>query len=119
MARAMLIQSAWTILRLRDTSDPLKRWAEGVAKARNKRIAVVALARKLAGVLWAMWRDGTVYDPKTEAQAAAHGVRVAARQHERRADALERAARKLRREPKMLAPAKSPKRRKTSQEIAM
>jgi hypothetical protein len=23
----------------------------------------VALARKLAGVLWAMWRDGTVYDP--------------------------------------------------------
>ena len=59
MARAMLIQSAWTILRLRDTSDPLKRWAEGVAKARNKRIAVVALARKLAGVLWAMWRDGT------------------------------------------------------------
>jgi len=118
MARAMLIQSAWTSCACA-TPATAQAMGRGRSQGRNKRIAVVALARKLAGVLWAMWRDGTVYDPKTEAQAAAHGVRVAARQHERRADALERAARKLRREPKMLAPAKSPKRRKTSQEIAM
>jgi hypothetical protein len=26
------------------------------------RIAIVALARKLAGILFAIWRDGTVYD---------------------------------------------------------
>lgn len=58
----MLVRAAWTILRLRDRDDPLKRWAEQLVKTRGKRITVVALARKLAGVLWAMWRDGTVYD---------------------------------------------------------
>ncbi len=62
MARVMLVQAAWTILRSRDRDDPLKRWAEHLANTRGKRIAVVALARKLAGVPWAMWRDGTVYD---------------------------------------------------------
>jgi hypothetical protein len=29
---------------------------------RGKRIAAVALARRLAGVLYAMWRDGVPYD---------------------------------------------------------
>ena len=30
---------------------------------RGKKVAAVALARKLAGILFAIWRDGTVYDP--------------------------------------------------------
>ena len=95
MARAMLIQAAWTIFRLRDRSDPLKRWVEQLASRRHKRIAVVALARKLAGVLWAMWRDGTVYDPKGHAAQSARGVRRTAHEQVRRAEALERAAKKL------------------------
>jgi hypothetical protein len=37
-------------------------WAREVARRRGKKIAVVALARKLSGVLFAMWRDGTDYD---------------------------------------------------------
>ena len=57
--RALLVQSAWCILRLRDTSDPIKAWADSLAERRGKRVAVVAIARRLAGVLWAMWRDGT------------------------------------------------------------
>jgi len=32
--------------------------AEGIAKRRGKRTAVVALARRLSGILWAMLRDG-------------------------------------------------------------
>jgi len=58
----MLVQAAWHILRLAGSDDPLHRWAMRIAKTRGKKIAVVALARKLAGVLWAMWRAGTVYD---------------------------------------------------------
>lgn len=97
MARAMLVQAAWTILRSRDPDDLLRRWADSLAKTRGKRIAVVALARKLAGVLWAMWRDGTVYDRAWHAEQAARGIRGSARQQDHRAGALERAALKLRR----------------------
>ncbi len=44
--------------------DPLVRWAKQVAERRGKGRAVVAMTRKLAGILFAMWRDGTTYDPK-------------------------------------------------------
>jgi transposase len=97
MARVMLVQSAWLILRSRDADDPLRRWADNIVQKRGKRIAVVALARKLAGVLWAMWRDGTVYDRATNATESAVGVRREARKQAHRADALQAAAKKLRR----------------------
>jgi transposase len=92
--RALLVQSAWCILRLRDTSDPLKVWADALALRRGKRIAVIALARRLAGVLWAMWRDGTVYDPTTVGKASAQGTAALARSTERRAEQLQRATAK-------------------------
>lgn len=97
IARAMLVQAAWHILRMRDADDPLRRWADNIALKRGKRIAVVALARKLAGVLWAMWRDGTVYDRAINASASAVGVRREARKQTRRAEVLQKAAAKLRR----------------------
>jgi len=121
MARVMLVQAAWTILRLRDRDDPLKRWADQLAKTRGKRIAVVALARKLAGVLWAMWRDGTVYDRALQAQQAADGVRVAARHQHHRAEALQRAAKKLQRKAVVAVPqpsARRVKRRAHSSEMS-
>jgi transposase len=74
-ARSMLMQSAWQILRAGDADDPLRRWALGLAKTRGKKIAAVALARRLAGVLWAMWRDGTVYDPGLQARESAKGLK--------------------------------------------
>jgi transposase len=119
MARAMLIQAAWTLLRSRDPNDPLKRWAEHLAQTRNKRIAVVALARKLAGVLWAMWRDRTVYDPRAHAEQAAHGTRASALRQQDRAAALQRAALKLRRDPKPDRPSPLKPRRNSSQVTAM
>jgi transposase len=61
-ARATLVQAAWCIYRSR-RADPLRNWARAVERRRGKRIAVIALARRLAGVLWAMWRDGQPYNP--------------------------------------------------------
>jgi transposase len=76
-ARAMLVQAAWCLLRARG-KDPLRSWARGVERRRGKRIAVVALARRLAGVLWAMWRDGKGYDLCHTAKASARGHEDAA-----------------------------------------
>ena len=46
-----------------DTAD-LRAWATRIAARRGRRIAAVALARRLAGILYAMWRDGTDYQPQ-------------------------------------------------------
>jgi transposase len=48
----------------------LKRWAMDVAKRRGMKRAKVALARKLAVVLHAMWRDGSKFRWGKEAAAA-------------------------------------------------
>lgn len=61
--RWCLVQAAWAARRAR-RRDPMQRWADEVEKRRGKRVAVLALARKLAGMLYAMWRDGAVYDPR-------------------------------------------------------
>ncbi len=96
-ARTLLIQSAWSILRLRQTEDPLRKWADHIAATRGKKIAAVALARKLAGVLWAMLHDGTPYDSAIEAEQSAVGVREQAALVAKRARSIELAAKKLRR----------------------
>lgn len=96
-ARALLVQSAWSILRARDSTDPLKRWGDHIAETRGKKIAVVALARKLSGVLWAMLRDGTFYDRALQAHESARGVREQAKRTALRAQVLQSAAKKLRR----------------------
>jgi transposase len=96
-ARSKLVQSAWQILRAGDADDPLRRWADSVAKTRGKKIAAVALARRLAGVLWAMWRDGTVYDPGLQARESANGLKTSAQSHELRAQAMARVAKKIQR----------------------
>ena len=97
-ARTLLVQAAWAVLRSRSNStDPLQRWADNIAQTRGKKIAVVALARKLSGLLWAMLRDGTVYDGPMEAEQSARGVREDATRTATRAHSLELAAKKLRR----------------------
>jgi transposase len=62
-ARWLLIEAAWRIVRSRsEETAALRAWASGIATRRGKRVAVVALARRLAGILYAMWRDGARYD---------------------------------------------------------
>lgn len=58
--RSVLIQGAWVALRRRPT-DPMVQWANQIAERRGRYVAVVALARKMSGILFAMWRDGTDY----------------------------------------------------------
>jgi transposase len=61
-ARCMLIQAAWTCWRSRSVrTTHLRAWADALATRRGKRIAVVALARRLSRILFAMWRDGTTF----------------------------------------------------------
>jgi hypothetical protein len=39
-------------------------WALRIATRRGKHVAVVALARRLAGILYALLRDGTMFTPR-------------------------------------------------------
>jgi transposase len=60
--RRCLVQAAWAARRARG-HHPMVHWSLEVEKRRGKRIAIVAFARKLAGILFALWRDGTLYSP--------------------------------------------------------
>jgi transposase len=67
--RWALTQAAWSARRCRP-NDPMVVWAKQVELRRGKRVAIVALSRKLAGILYAMWRDGSSYDPSRGAPPA-------------------------------------------------
>ena len=59
--RALLVQAAWVVWRQRQGRAALHAWVERLAARRGRRIAVVALARRLARILFAVWRDETAY----------------------------------------------------------
>jgi transposase len=40
---------------------PLRDWADRIVQRRGRRIAAVELARRLTGILYALWRNDTVY----------------------------------------------------------
>jgi transposase len=62
--RSLLVEAAWGILRHKKSeTEALREWTLRIAARRGKRIAAVALARKLAGILYAMWRDQKPYEP--------------------------------------------------------
>jgi transposase len=58
--RALLVQASWVIWRGRSAAGlPLRTWAQTLAARRGRRIAIVALARRLSRILFALWRDRT------------------------------------------------------------
>lgn len=58
--RALLVQASWVIWRGRSAAGAaLRAWAHTLAARRGRRIAIVALARRLSRVLFALWRDGS------------------------------------------------------------
>jgi transposase len=64
-ARWLLVEAAWAVWRSRTAeSAGLRMWAQRIEVRRGKRVATVALARRLAGILFAMWRDGTSFEPR-------------------------------------------------------
>jgi transposase len=67
--RRLLIQGAHAVLiwaSLRPHPDPFRRWALGVVERRGRKKAVVAVANKLARLVWAVWTKGVPY--KSEPQ---------------------------------------------------
>jgi transposase len=66
--RSLLIQGAWACWRSH-RSGHLRAWVDRLAARRGRRIAVVALARRLSRILFAVWRDGSVFDAATLAAA--------------------------------------------------
>jgi transposase len=61
-ARWLLVEAGWRLLRSTSAAAaPFRTWGLAIAARRGKRVAAVALARRLAGVLYAMWRDEADY----------------------------------------------------------
>jgi transposase len=74
-ARSLLVEAAWLILRSkRSDTIALRTWAERVAARRGRRVAAVALARRLSRILYAMWRDETGYTPEKVHHPAAQAT---------------------------------------------
>ncbi|MHB1843497.1 MAG: IS110 family RNA-guided transposase [Deltaproteobacteria bacterium] len=74
--RRALMQAAWCLWQRRP-DDPMVKWARRIAERRNKLVAIVALGRKMIGVLRAMWRDKTSYDPSRTCAPRALPVAIA------------------------------------------
>jgi transposase len=75
--RYLLIEGAWSILNHhKPETAALRAWAMRIAARRGKPRAVVALARRLAGILFAMMRDNTEFDA-TRFAAPTRTARVA------------------------------------------
>jgi len=65
--RCLLVEAALGIMRSKNPETvSLRTWADRIAVRRGKRIAAVALARRLAGILFAMMRTRTEYRPAEE-----------------------------------------------------
>jgi transposase len=63
--RSLLVQAAWVCWRRAHPSGTLHAWTEHLAARRGRRIAVVALARRLSRILYALWRDETDFNGAT------------------------------------------------------
>jgi transposase len=55
--------AANALLRSRSPSA-LREWGRGLAERVGRKKALIAIARKLAAVLWAMWRNKRVFEPR-------------------------------------------------------
>lgn len=71
--RRLLVQAAWTALRWNPT---LRRRFERLTRGHRgrRKIAIVAVARQMAVIAWAMLRDGTTWRGDAKAPAAAAGA---------------------------------------------
>ncbi len=68
--RALLVQVALSTMRLRKaTTAGLWEWASRIVVRRGRKVAAVALARKAAGILYAMMRDGSHFKPRVSREA--------------------------------------------------
>jgi transposase len=72
--RALLVQASWVIWRSKSAGGAaLRAWAHALAARRGRRVAVVALARRLTRILYALWRDRTDFQGARLAATRAAG----------------------------------------------
>ena len=70
--RGLLVEAAWCITRSKRADlEMLRTWTDRIARQRGRSVALVALARRLAGILYALWRDNTDYGIRQPRSAAA------------------------------------------------
>jgi transposase len=63
--RSLLVECAWGILRRRNPkTEALALWATRIAERRGKRVAAVALARKLVTILFSMLQNKRAFEPE-------------------------------------------------------
>ena len=73
--RSLLVETAWRVLiSKRPETEALRSWALRIAARRGRGVAAVALARRLAGILFAMLRDAAPYRPRHLAAAQEHAA---------------------------------------------
>jgi len=71
LLRRLLVGAANYILGPFGPDTDLRRWGQGIAKRGGKNArkrAIVAMARKLSALLFALWRSGADYVPLREAE---------------------------------------------------
>jgi transposase len=66
--RKNLVNAAWAAT-MTSTTQPMVEWMQRIAERRGRHVAIVALARKIAGIMFALWRDGTTYESRRSAKA--------------------------------------------------
>ncbi len=67
--RSLLYAAGSTLITCTRKPSSLRAWATRLSARKGHKKASVAAARKLAVILHSIWRDGTVFDPGTQAIA--------------------------------------------------
>jgi transposase len=68
-ARAVLRVALQLAARAPDRLTPLQQWAVSIAAHRGRHKAVIALANKLARMVWAVWRHEVAFEPRPQRRA--------------------------------------------------
>jgi transposase len=77
--RYLLVEAGWRLLNSKqDDVAALRTWAQHILLRRGKKVAAVALARRLAGILYAMWRDNQPYRTQRIRMPRGRAVRTVA-----------------------------------------
>jgi transposase len=64
-ARALLVQAAWSMIRTKAGGKLKERYEYmTVEKSKSKKKAIVAIARRLAELLYTLMRDGSKHEPR-------------------------------------------------------
>lgn len=73
--RSLLVQVALSTMRLKkESTRGLWEWSGRLEAKRGRKVAAVALARKVAGILFAMMRDGTTFAMPARKEACAEAA---------------------------------------------